>query len=768
MPEDNNEETSRHIEILKKTLPLAAAGAAAAGGAAVSKAKEKKEIVVRGLEKLRAREKTGAGYVLAAAVLFLFDYFTRLFGGLDIEGIAKNLPGVIVLITGSVGVFLALAFLLYSFTGVGKMSKEEFFSFFLFIGVAWLCFVLGGLNPGSMVHIIFAIWTWFMLRNELEDPSVANKSVALLMFFDYFGGSIIGWMGYKYGFDAMSILGNRILVPVWFIFSLIYTSRYEGKRPWWVKFVVGGVIMFYVFAFAGESFAYGAYAQTLSYEEIKEAKTVAREVWDNMKSFSVEIAYGLNEDIGGFWEGLIRMGAGPYYGYAEETPPVGIFLEVEEPEAPVPPKASFYAEVSAKTIGILESVPVTANCWWGDEYEVENEGEITPEKVDIYDGESETFRCKFYDELELPPEAEEISFEVSASDLRSTGELPVFFIDKELKREMKKKGEDLFFGYYAGRSIQPRMTYTNGPLGIGTTALNQPISIGEEDVDRVLGIRLMNRWDKGEITRINSLEVRLPRGVELSDCDHDFTLQKTGTQNLYSFDTSGFIPLEEINEEAYFLCDMTIEVSEKSDLISGPVKTHPRFFYINVEYDFTTKDSVDIEVISAEEEVGGRPPGKASPAPETSEIRQKIIDEAEKQVVPWEYALAIAYTEHGGSLVHDSVSPAGAVGLFQIMSFHVGRGGICEGMNRYDLDENIKCGIRILKNYYFGSGCRYFSCTKKSYCGWDRAARYYVGWACKDLRHDHYVELVNCYREQIIEQTTIKMCKVNPDGRVYY
>lgn len=774
MTNNNKDETSRRIELLKKGLPLAAAGAAAGVGAAAGAARGAREITIKGLGKLRTREKTGAGYVTVAAILYLLDYFIRWFDGLNIEKMLKTLPQVISLITGSIAIFLVLTILLFSFTGVGKMSKRELFSFLMFIWVTYLCLILSGFSYGHLFHIAFALWTWLKLRNELDDPAIANNAVSLGLFLDFVGGGLIGWMGFRFGMNTMSVFGNRVLVPVWFIFSLIYTSRYEGEKPLWLKLLVGAVITFYLVVLAGENFAYADYAQELSYSEIREAKTVAHKAWDNIKGFSVEVAYGLDEGIGSFWEGLIMRGAGPYYGYAEDTPPVGIFLEVEEPEAPVATKASFYAEVEAKTLGIIESVPVTARCWWGEDYEEENEGIITPSKVEIYDGESETFRCKFE---ALSSEADEITFEASASGLESTGELPVFFIDKELKREMKKKGEDLFFGYYAGKSVQPRMTYTNGPLGIGTTALNQPISINKEDVDRVLGIRLINRWDKGEISSIKSLNVTLPRGVELSACDHDFAPPKTiGEQNTYSFDTSEFEPLEEIDEEAYFLCDMTIKVGEKSDLISGPVKAHPRFFYIHVEYDFVIKDSVQIELISVEGEVEegeGRPPGEASPAPGTSEeeLKQKIIDEAEKQNVPWEYALAIAYTEHAGSLVHDSVSPAGAVGLFQIMSFHVGRRGICEGMNRYDLDQNIKCGVRILKNYYFGSGCDYFhrdGCRAESYCGWDRAARYYVGWACKDLRHDYYVELVNCYIEQINKQTTITMCDVDPDGRVYY
>ncbi|MBU5688283.1 MAG: lytic transglycosylase domain-containing protein [Candidatus Aenigmatarchaeota archaeon] len=131
---------------------------------------------------------------------------------------------------------------------------------------------------------------------------------------------------------------------------------------------------------------------------------------------------------------------------------------------------------------------------------------------------------------------------------------------------------------------------------------------------------------------------------------------------------------------------------------------------------------------------------------------QKIVDEAKKEGVKPSLALAIAYIE--SSLYHCDnngnvkISPSGAIGLMQLMPN--------ECSNPYDVNENIKCGIRQLKEkcrtssaiaVYVG-----FTCTKqascedpdveciydcsnygdevKKYSGWDLAVRAYNGWSC--------------------------------------
>lgn len=601
----------RQINRLKsatQTAAGAAGKAAASAGRAASATRERagtvKEVSVRGLN--WAGEKTGSGYILFTLLLFVFEVWQWFrgadwFNGLNVELMMKNFSSISYIISGSLmNGLVIIVVLLYFFLRGTKVTKGEFVSFFIFVEVAYLCFLLHGPSFGAYIHIGLAVYTWFMLKGDSEDPATPSKVVALLLFLDFFGTGFIGWAGAKYGITALSVLGNRIVNPIWLLFALFYTSsRYKGKRPLLLNVLAGGVIVIYVLGFVGESVGYSDFSQGMSPEEIKQAKTFGRKVWDSGVNLIKEGVVSTATGTGGWWERLIMGGTGSYYGDPEGTEKVGIELEIEEPEAPVPTKTSFYAEISADTLGILDGLSVSAKCWWGETYETEKEGEITPgSNVYIYDGESETFRCKFQN---LDLEADEIVFEAEASGLRSTGELPVFFMDEELRREMKRRDEDLFFGFYESKSRKPKITYTNGPLAIETTALNQPIGLGEDDVEKVFGIMLKNRWDNGEISRITSVKVELPNGVELSNCDYDFSLNAVGAYNIYSFDTSEFVPLEDIEEQAYFLCDMTIIESEKDDLISGPLKVHPRHFYINVEYDFKITDSISIEVIGAGE-----------------------------------------------------------------------------------------------------------------------------------------------------------------------
>ncbi len=798
----------------------AGSAVAAIPGNAVSGAKTTTtKVIIPGLERMWEREKTGVTFVSAAIILSILDFLTRWFGGLDITEMLKNYSVVsnILRVNALNAVVLIVVFSYFFIKGIRNVSKEEMVSFFLFVEVTYFCLTLGGLSAGVLVHVGFAIATWFMLRGDKNmGPYEANTVVAFLLFLDFFGIGFTGWLGARNGIAEFSILGNRLASPVWFLFSLIYTSRYE-KKPVWLKFVVGLVVVLYIFAFVGESFTYAAFAQRLSQKEIREGKTIIQKSLSNAAKYGGEIVASMSSGTGGWWEKWILTATGGYYyGNAEDTKPVGIFLAIDEPEGDVPAKTSFSADVSANTLGTQESVSVTAKCWWGEDYEEENEGVITPSEQDISDGESGTVRCKFEN---LDEEADQISFEAGASGLEATGELPVFFIDSEQRSKLKKAGEDLFFGAYEGKTAKPEITYTNGPLAIETTALNQPIGIGEEDVELAFGIRLRNAWDNGEIGKVKTLKVTTPKGVELSDCDYEFVLQRTEAQNIYSFETSEFVPLEDIDEKAVFLCDMTVKVNEKSNLIIGPMQVHPRFFYITVIYDFKIKDSISVSVIGSVKEKeyanggisggasgsssgGSNPPGSASPLPPTAttpeyetttseeeNMRNKIINEAEKQGVDWKYALGIAYLEHNGKLAHEGIESQDqwhSVGLFQITpGFHAVAGGTCEDMTSNDLtdlDNNIECGVRIIKKYYT-SGCQLFNpdgnCRNIEYCGWDRAARSYVGWLCRkykygscgemcDLKYDYYVEMVRCYIEQFDNPSTISTCEINLNKEIYY
>lgn len=136
----------------------------------------------------------------------------------------------------------------------------------------------------------------------------------------------------------------------------------------------------------------------------------------------------------------------------------------------------------------------------------------------------------------------------------------------------------------------------------------------------------------------------------------------------------------------------------------------------------------------------------------TAEIQQMIIAAARSHGVPPEIALAVAEKE--SSMNHYNADGSvkrggdGEYGMFQIMP---GTGSSNCGMSGTQLEvleNNIECGVTILKNYYdsYRNGCaaagvsssQCENCQNGNYREWEAALRGYNGWSCAS-RYANYV-----------------------------
>jgi hypothetical protein len=122
-----------------------------------------------------------------------------------------------------------------------------------------------------------------------------------------------------------------------------------------------------------------------------------------------------------------------------------------------------------------------------------------------------------------------------------------------------------------------------------------------------------------------------------------------------------------------------------------------------------------------------------------------IVDMTRGTFVPAEIAIAVSHAEnHNGDST--AVSPAGAIGLMQVMPTVWGRltNDICGGGDPAELLLNRHCnvavGVAILMFYYVEHG------------NWDTALRAYNGALAYPMAGDRYVEAVERHYGQELER----------------
>lgn len=182
---------------------------------------------------------------IIALVLFLWDLLSR-FPGLPVSIIRKNIG---TLLSESLNVsFIIISLLLYYFFKKRTTEEEDpkefwrkFVAFVILIVVLSFIITHGGLAYYLHLGLIIVLYFVFIIRAE-KDESTANLITAFLLLFDFIGFGLFDfYMG-----GALTI--NRLIVPIWFYYSIILSRRVKQNAL--ISFILIVVIMVNVAYFA--------------------------------------------------------------------------------------------------------------------------------------------------------------------------------------------------------------------------------------------------------------------------------------------------------------------------------------------------------------------------------------------------------------------------------------------------------------------------------------------------------------------------------------
>ncbi|MBD3354630.1 hypothetical protein GF361_01435 [Candidatus Woesearchaeota archaeon] len=240
-----------------KGLKLAGTGALSAGGAAFGTLK-------KGKRKTSSKPTGGAGmWFILAIVLYLLDLFLTRFNGIDVglflsRFVQLSPENMARLFLNGVVLVLAIAYLVLK-----KPNKKEFLSFFLLLEVGSLIITLGGVDSGSIIHLLFAISFYvFYLYPVSGDKTTANFIASILLFIDFFGFGILA------NYVNNPIISNRLIIPIW-IYAIIITTK---EKPTWMNVMTFFIIIINVFAFWNGAVQLGRIEAGLEPEQVEEAK----------------------------------------------------------------------------------------------------------------------------------------------------------------------------------------------------------------------------------------------------------------------------------------------------------------------------------------------------------------------------------------------------------------------------------------------------------------------------------------------------------------
>jgi len=137
--------------------------------------------------------------------------------------------------------------------------------------------------------------------------------------------------------------------------------------------------------------------------------------------------------------------------------------------------------------------------------------------------------------------------------------------------------------------------------------------------------------------------------------------------------------------------------------------------------------------------------GRVTTEDETRSVIPKFREEIQEVInsntskICTRFPMALAFFENGGRHRDKNGNVAqsrnaqgelvGAIGLMQVMPFHAHTGGICAGMDLYNVKDNIRCGYKIAKSELIKADKFYNSEPDKAYDAiLLAAAAYNAGW----------------------------------------
>ena len=491
-------------------------------------------------------------FIMMAVMLYMFDIYFN-YNGINIQRFLDNL--YFTSIESYIGWFFnsVVLTLLIAYYVIYRPNPQEFISWFLVAETLSLIIFMGGMGS-SLIHLSFVIAFYFLyIRYAAPEgnKASANYIFFFLLAFDFFGFGILAEL------VRNPIVSNRLIIPIWFYFALIYT--HEKERSFWINLVIIIVILMNVFYFVGGINGLKSMSATLTDEEKQEGINFIRTGWNNVKDTFSKVIEGFRADI----ENQIIYASGGYYkGKVERNKigPLGVFidkLKASQPRYYENEDVIIWGTLKALSLGDNVNIKMSCHKKGEEKYSTKTTPNIP---FTIYSKETRDFECVFeegkmadsrsflgkalggigfdpnfppggvigYDvstlSSELTPGIHTISVDAEFG-FETLAYLKSYFMDIERKRSMVGEGLDPFkeFGI---TDTEPIAVYTDGPVIMGMEMTSPIIEVGEGIVTQPrIGITLENKegWE-GIIRSLTELVILTPHGIKMDLEDEPCTV----------------------------------------------------------------------------------------------------------------------------------------------------------------------------------------------------------------------------------------------------
>lgn len=296
------------------------------------------------------------------------------------------------------------------------------------------------------------------------------------------------------------------------VYFLVFSPDYA--TPSWMQTVAAIIILVFavgfVIAFIG-NFTLPIPDNYQGIDATQGFKNTWERLVDGAKSFGDKTYSAINQT-------QQRLDPNYYVGQVEQNEhrPLGVRLEEVGPIDP-----EFFPNQSATIVGYI-----TAETFLDDEISVGvtcvvdrrgSEATVSTAPVSVFYGHDELFECTFVEGFApgtYPVDVQaEFMFETWA-------DITYDFVLEEKALAFARLQQDIY--RELDITQEPHSIYTNGPVMLGMGGSRMPILVTDEPPylkNAVLGFTLQSKWPRGELGKVEELELIIPQTFELTSCD---------------------------------------------------------------------------------------------------------------------------------------------------------------------------------------------------------------------------------------------------------
>ncbi len=479
-------------------------------------------------------------------------------------------------------------------------DREKFYSWAVLLVTGSTIFSLGGLESGPH-HLLVAALIWaFVLRESSEDWTKPNFMISVLLIIDFFGFGVLRY------FAPTSLIANRFVFPLWFLFLVFYTGQQGKSRA--AKFLMVAVIIFYIIALTEGMYGWANIRAQINVDSAEVAQ--AKGFFDNVIAKIKAIPANIQKQF----ESSVEYATGGYYNSKVEenqdpSSKLGVYLEDVKPSNSQFDKNDdvvvVWGNLRAKTID--EAINITMGCWSGEE-----KGTIKPDvlakaegyKIDQF--EDIGFECRF-EPGKLKEGTNAIEVKVNFN-FETLAYLRTHFMDMQTMRDLKKNNIDPLIHY----GIPDRKgvgVSTYGPVKLGMGTNDPPIGLLRDgDSYPYLGVTVENAWTNGQIKNVTDVRIQIPDKLELETddgtyCRGEFELVEDSEAGAEGYKTYKVTEVRmkkvkvPITTYQSWRCLVNVKQGSVGDVLgSAPIATY--FYRASVDYIYEIQTTVPVFVRS--------------------------------------------------------------------------------------------------------------------------------------------------------------------------